>query len=79
MALVGGIMAAAGFGQYAGTLKGLMTIILFIFLNGIFAYFILILFLLDATILTIGFVMAIAGGALLLFLKINEQFLEGGI
>ncbi|MHA1380179.1 MAG: hypothetical protein ACTSRG_17535 [Candidatus Helarchaeota archaeon] len=79
MALIGGIMAAAGFGLYSGTIKSIMTLVLFWILGGLLGWFLLTAILLDATILIIGVVMAIIGGGLLLFLQINKQFLEGGI
>ena len=76
LALAGSIIAVINFAAYGRTLNGFFGIF-FVWLFGLIGYFIVISMLPGGMVMT-GIVLAIIGSGLLLFLKINKDFLEGG-
>ncbi len=76
LALAGSIIAVANFAVYGRTLNGFFAIF-FVWFLGLIGYLIVIT-MLPGGMVMLGIVLAIIGSVLLLFLKINKDFLEGG-
>ena len=75
LALVGGIIAVFGIMQYVATVRMLSFITIF---AGGFLIWMLFYMIPNASMAILGGVLAIIGGGILIFLRINEDFLEGG-